>query len=120
MSESKVTISRPMVGLCALGCFLGFAVCRWIRPDLDPNELGQAGFLRVGLVMGALWLALPAGVRPAAWAGVTWTHLLTILFALFLVARFRQAVIPVLIAVITVGYYLRPRGKERPQRRPHS
>lgn len=107
-----------MVGFSALACLVAAAALRWGAPDVDPNEMAQAAFVRVGLVMAALWIALPTRTRAAAWSGITPASFGTLALAVFLTARFRQAVIPVLIAVGVVGYYLRPRGKERPRSRP--
>ncbi|MEM9701423.1 MAG: hypothetical protein AAF907_03120 [Planctomycetota bacterium] len=61
--------SRFGVGLAALACF-GLAVGTYaVRPDA---ELWWAGAMRVGVVMAALWLALPARGREAAWSSWDW------------------------------------------------
>lgn len=50
---------RPTVGLIALGLLLA-AAALWVWPVGGGGDLGlRPACLRIGLVMGALWLALP-------------------------------------------------------------
>ena len=54
------------MGWAAAACLGGAAVVYLVRPD---EVLWWAGAMRVGIVMAALWFALPARGREAAWAG---------------------------------------------------
>ena len=54
------------VGVAAAACLLGAGLCYLVRPD---QQLWWAGAMRVGIVMSALWVALPGRKRAAAWAG---------------------------------------------------
>ena len=64
----KIEVNRPLVGVIALGCLV-IAGVLWQMPD--SNDMWVAGFMRAGLMTGAIWLALPTKNRPAAWANVS-------------------------------------------------
>lgn len=126
MSSANHVISRPIVGLSALVCLSLWLGMFFIPPvddgaaasERQSRELWQGSFLRVGLVMGAFWLALPSRRREAAWAGISPGTFLALIFAAFLAARFRQAVIPIIVGVAMIGRFVRPRQKDRPRERP--
>jgi hypothetical protein len=88
--STKIEVNRPLVGVIALVCLVTAAVL-WQVPD--SNTMWVAGFVRAGLMTGAIWLALPTKNRAAAWANVSpWT-----------------------LAGV-VGYFLKGRSKNRPGR----
>lgn len=72
-----------------------------------------AGCIRVGLLLGALWLALPTRTRPAAWANVSPYVVVGVVVALLFVRQMR-IFIPLLIVVGILGLLLRPRPKRPP------
>jgi hypothetical protein len=76
----------------------------------------MAAFFRVGLLMGALWLALPGKNREAAWAHVTPNTLLGLFLALLGIAWRPRVAIPFLIVLGLLAIFIRPRGKYRPPR----
>ena len=52
-------MTRPLLGLCALGLLIA-GVVMIATPGWQDAAANYAGvFIRVGLVLGALWLALP-------------------------------------------------------------
>ena len=112
--QEKVPINRPLVGILALVCLGAGATIFFIYRGDESSQMWQAGFTRVGLVMVALWLALPSRKRNAAWANVSWTTFIGLILALFAVARFKWAVIPAVLVIAVVGSVLRPREKRRP------
>ncbi len=117
MSDTKITINRPLVGVLALGCLLAAAAILIGAPDDNKWTMWRGAFTRVGLLMSAFWLALPYGSRDAAWANVTpWTFLGIMLAVAGVAARPRVAV-PILIVLAIVGFVLRPRPKKRPENR---
>ena len=69
---SSALPSRTGVGFAAAVCLIGAAVWYGVRPD---QRLWWGGGVRVGLVLTALWFALPGRDRPAAWAGWDWKAL---------------------------------------------
>ncbi len=118
----QIPINRPLVGVIALVC-LAAAIGLRIGYSGDTNkELWVTGFGRAGLVMAALWIALPSGQRKAAWANVSPMTLLGLGLAIFAIAA-RPAIIlrmlPIFGVLGAIAYYLRPRPKakdERPDR----
>jgi hypothetical protein len=115
MSDEKITINRPLVGLSALAC-LGTAAALWLlNPEGQQTEVWKAGFVRVGLLMTALWIALPAKGREAAWANVSpWTFVGLLLAVVAVIRLQLKVVLPILVVLVIVGYVLRPRDKKRP------
>lgn len=82
-------------------------------------EMWYAGFLRVGLLMGAFWQALPARGRDAAWAEVSPVALIGGLIVLFVAVRRPKVFIPLLVVVGAILFVLRllRRGdSDRPDR----
>jgi hypothetical protein len=122
MSDRKVPINRTLVGLIALACLVTagamFFVSRSESGADTPwgSEMWRAGFTRVGLVMGAFWLALPSRHRDAAWANVSPAMFLGILAGIAAVAVPRlRFLLPILAVLGVVDYVLKPRGKQRPK-----
>ena len=104
-------INRTLTGVLAVlftisGVFVLVAV--------DGLEGLDAALLRTGVLLGALWLALPSRKREAAWANVSPVAFVAILVAaVAFVARPRLLLIaiPVAIALGVVSVFLRPRPK---------
>lgn len=122
MNDGKVTLNRPLVGIIALACLAASAWLYFNGSFSSDNEnfvtgagIGAA-FFRVGLLMSALWLALPPKGREASWAKVTPGTFVGLLLSVYLVIRMKWLAIPLLIAVATIGVILRPRTKYRPPR----
>lgn len=122
MSEYKIDISRPLVGALALICLTAWIGIWLTWPNDEDWKLWQAGFMRVGLVMSAFWLALPGKNRPAAWTSVSPKTLIGLLLAIVGIVLRPRLMIPLLLVLAVVGYFLRPRErgprmKSRPRRR---
>lgn len=122
MTDGKVTLNRPLVGLIALACF---GIAAWFSfsgstGDEAENFVRGAGagaaFFRVGILMAALWLALPPKGREADWAKVTPGTLLGLVLAIFAVVRLKWLAIPLLAGFALVALFIRPRIKYRPPR----
>jgi hypothetical protein len=120
MEKPKTTVNRPLVGILALVLF-GIALVLSIWPGLVSGAAGatlSGAAARVGIVTGALWLALPSGNRPAAWANLSATSLAAATLAAM--AFFRvpfRILIPMAGIVMFLGIVLRPRALRRPERR---
>ena len=118
MTDEKITVNRPLVGIIALTC-LGIALYLFVSGSNQPLWLGA--FVRVGLVMSALWLALPSKNREAAWARMspkTFAGVSIALFALIARPQIMKFMLPLLLVIGALCYMLRPRGKQRPGNRP--
>jgi hypothetical protein len=111
MTARQVPVNRTLVGLIALGC-LGAALMIGLV-DTWQN-MWCAAFVRVGLLMGAFWLALPSRNREAAWANLSPYTILAALVAVVVVARWRSA-LPIVIVVGILALLLRPRERRRPR-----
>jgi multisubunit Na+/H+ antiporter MnhF subunit len=119
MNPEKYPVNRILVGLVTLLCLgMWLAIWRFAPQDNTQWRLLQAAFVRVGCVMAAFWLALPTRSRKAAWANVSPTTFAGMLLALFAAAYRPRIVIPILIVLAIVGFFLRPREKKRPRSRP--
>ncbi|MCC7420157.1 MAG: hypothetical protein IT428_07755 [Planctomycetaceae bacterium] len=114
MNPTKSQVSRPMVGVLALVCLAIWGAMFLLPESSNATDLWHGAFLRIGVVMGAFWISLPARGRDAAWSGINATTLVGAAFLAFLTARLRFAIIPIAIGVVTIGLFLRPRGKHRP------
>ena len=117
MTQQKVPVNRTLAGFLTIVCLaVGFGMW-WFMPE---HELVAAAFIRVGLLLGAFWLALPSKNREAAWANVSPLVLFGGLGAAIACAarpRMLLYVLPIAIALFVVGYVLKPPAKRRPARR---
>jgi hypothetical protein len=112
----KIEVNRPLVGVIALGCLV-IAGALWQMPD--SNDMWVAGFMRAGLMTGAIWLALPTKNRQAAWANVPPRTLIGVVGGIVVVAARPRVLIffvPILIALAVLGKVLKGRGADRPDR----
>ncbi|NQV28444.1 MAG: hypothetical protein HQ518_29170 [Rhodopirellula sp.] len=114
--STKIEVNRPLVAVIAFSCFVVAAVL-WQMPD--ANDMWVAGFMRAGLMTGAIWLALPTKKRAAAWANVSpWTLFGVVGGVIAAAARPKVllAMIPILISLAIVGKLLKGRSPDRPGR----
>lgn len=114
--SGKIEVSRPLVGVIAVVCLLT-AIVLWQVPD--SNDMWVAGFMRAGLMTGAVWLALPTKNRKAAWANVSPLALFGGIGGIIVAAarpKVLLALVPMLIALAIIGKFLRRRPGERPDR----
>ena len=112
MNNQSVPINRPLVGIITVACFVAAGVIWQFRLDAE-NQMWLAGFVRVGLLMGAFWLALPSKGRTAAWANVSPWTLAGILLAIFTVVRFPRTIVPLVLSLGLIGIFLRPKQRAR-------
>lgn len=110
MNDSSLAVRRFLTGALAVACLVASAGM-WLF-SAAPAESGFVSALtRIGIVLGALWLALPASgefpklnrASPALIVG-------GILFAIF-AQRLRWYVFPLALAVAIAWAFLRPRVK---------
>ena len=118
MPKLRLEINRTLTGVLAASLLmLGFGL--WFAGVGSGHDSSMpmmiAGFIRTGLVLGALWSALPTRERPAAWEDVTWSSVVLALVGVivFLSARLRWTVVPLVLAVGIAVYFLRRPLKRR-------
>ena len=107
-------MNRLLTGLLAILC-LAIAGVTWSLKIED--EFWSGAFARVGLTLAAVWLVLPTprhtrGRIPLSPPMVALLVGLAVLFPRL--KAFKQFAIPFAIAILLVGYVLRPRKKYRP------
>ena len=100
-SEKKIPVSRGMVGIITVGCFVTSLVLLVLYPQ---EQMLYSGFLRVGLLMGAFWLALPTKTKAAAWAGISPQTVGSIVLAM--IALLLKVPIPIIAGVWVIWWVL--------------
>ncbi|MDA0832113.1 MAG: hypothetical protein O2955_08300 [Planctomycetota bacterium] len=122
-SDGKVEINRPLIAALAVVCLLIGAIW-WYLTVGDQMPIWPGVFMRIGMFLGALWVALPTRTRPAAWAKVSpWTFAGLFLIILMFARNPRIAItwlrvlVPLLAVVSILTLILRPKPKDRPQHR---
>ena len=110
MADHKIAVNRTLAGVLAAGCLIAGATLLALR---GMDDALAAAFVRVGLMLGALWCALPTRHRDAAWANVSPLTILIVLVAVIVFARNMRVLLPIAIALAAVGYFIRPRNRRR-------
>lgn len=114
VTASQWASKRSLVGGIALVC-LASAAGLWIFSASPEQNPLLAAVTRVGIVMGALWLALPRSGESIVW-GRTALLVLPALVLLALNGRRLLYLLPVAIVVALALAFLRPRPKRRSSR----
>ena len=103
---TKVPVSRTLVGIISLACLCTGPGLLLANPNDDSVRLWAAGFNRAGLLMGALWFALPSGKRGAAWTNVSIPALAGGLLGLLALVRNPRVILP-MIAVLGAVFFIK-------------
>ncbi len=102
----RLVAQRGLIGCLSLvGLLTGAALCLW-----DEKQQGTAGgsLFRAGVVLGALWLAIPDRWVPGAQRFSIWQGL-GFLGIVVAVVRRPLIVIPVLMILGVISLFTRPR-----------
>lgn len=110
MSQPKVPVNRGLAGFLAIACLGGGLVLLTLR---GTDDAMTAAFIRVGLLLGAFWCALPTRNRDAAWANVSPLTVLLVLGLLIVFARNLRLLVPLAVVLGGIAYFMRPRNKRR-------
>ena len=113
--DQKVTINRSLVGWLSLAFLAGFVISLVTGPK-DTADVWQGICSRVGVVLGALWLALPKDGTLGKWAEVSVLKLVMIVAIFIAVVRAPRKYLPLLLAIAAAARFLRPRDQVRPPR----
>jgi len=101
-------LKKPLVAVIAAVCLIGAGVARWQWPG---QETLQGSLLRLGIVFGALWLALPKpGTSPRIERGAG-----VLLAAFFLLVFLRRSLLAVLPFLALLGVLIWVFGPRRPR-----
>lgn len=115
MNDSPLAVRKLIVGIIALGC-LAIAAGTWIFDD-DPIRNPVASVtMRLGIMLGALWLALPRQGESLAWEKCLPPLVAVIVVLSFIRGSWRVLIyaIPAAIVVGIAATFLRPRSRRRP------
>lgn len=110
MTEQPSLAERKLrVGLAAAGCLIAGTVGLFVG---TKDSIWVAACLRVGVVLGALWLCLPVQSRSSAWKFLTREKLavLVMIAVFFHRAKF---LIPVLVIFGIIAWVVRPKKRGR-------
>ena len=100
-----LSVNRSLIGAIALVLLAAAALLT--LAGLDSQGLWTGACLKVGLVMGAFWLALPSMTRNSEFGHASWTALLTVLAVALVIARTRVPLPTVLVALVVIVALLR-------------
>lgn len=112
----KIAINRWRVGMCALLCLVtaGVLAVLYFQAESDENNFAAplGAFVRVGLVLAALWFALPADRQ----INLSPKVVLIAFAALVGVVLRPRYVIPLLVLLAVLAVVFRPRDRNRRQK----
>lgn len=91
-------------GIIALLLLLGSGLLFLLHPEWDQTQAFASSALRIGLVLGAIWLAYPELVRLPKW-------LIPLLIGVAVTIAFRPRSALFLVPIVLVVLVLRPRKK---------
>lgn len=101
-------MQRTLLGIIAAGCLLG-AAAMWIMYAAAEASFYTAGFLlRMGLILGAIWLALPQAARIIQ---VTSGPMLWLIIGGIVVVALRPALLLYVLVALIAGWFLAGRIK---------
>ncbi len=117
MDGSPLAIRKLIVGILALGCLITAAGLFVFTADGRGNP-ATAVSMRLGIMLGALWLALPSSGE-----NIGWEKAMPALIAVMVVLAFARNLkfliyaIPIALAVGIIAAFIRPKSRRRPPRR---
>jgi len=118
MVDPNADARRLLAGIIAV-LLLTAAVLLWILPGASESQatvLWRAACGRVGVVMVALWMALPSSTRPAAWANLNPRSVAAVVLTALAIRFPLRLLLPVALVLVIAGAFLRPRPRVRPPR----
>ncbi|MFO0998909.1 MAG: hypothetical protein U0936_01090 [Planctomycetaceae bacterium] len=98
---------RRRVGIIALACGLLSAFGLW---GGYQDSAWPAACLRIGIVLGALWLCLPVSRRPTVWNGLGRGRLAVLVLMAVFVNRIK-VLFPILLVIGIVIWIVRPKKR---------
>ena len=111
MQNSENRVNRSLIGIAALVCVASAGGLWLFAPD---SNVALAAFWRVGLVMSALWMAMPRTGESIAW-GRAVPIILAVVLLMVVTRNAAKFAVPLAILVILATLVLRPRPKRGPR-----
>lgn len=107
MPDAAPPVNRVFVGILSLACLVIGALLAVLGPaDDNQVQMWSGSFVRVGVLMGAFWLALPRRGRAAAWANLSPWWLVGVTIGLLFVVRQPRILIPMILAIVILLAFL--------------
>ncbi len=110
-SDSQMAVSlvdrRRRVGVIALACGLASIYGLW---GGYQDSAWPAACLRIGIVLGALWLCLPVHRRPTVWNGLGRGRLAVLVLMAIFVNRIK-VLAPILLIIGIAAWIVRPKKR---------
>jgi hypothetical protein len=121
MDRSPLAVRKLVVGLIALAC-LATSAALWLFADDPQTNAANAVATRLGIMLGALWLALPSRGESVAWGRALPAIFAVIVVLAVIRVKWQVLVyaIPVAIVLAIAAAFIRPRSKPRPPRQQES
>lgn len=92
---------RPMLGVLAIGCFLGLLV---VVPARGWNTAMTSGLIRVGTVLAAAWFAWPK-IETLTWASVRKGGFVVLVAAIVLSALRPRVFVPAFLVLFVLTWW---------------
>lgn len=118
--QSDVPLNRGLIAGIACVC-LGLSLAMMLFSTDHANDMWQAAFMKVGVVMGALWLAIPPGAAGLELGKAPLWKVVVGVLMLALLIRVRvpiKLLLPIVLIAAVAIRLLRPKPKPRPPREP--
>lgn len=109
MADNPPHLNRHLTGLLALACLVAGI---GIAYGDSPENIWCGTFIRTGVMMVALWVALPTRGRAAAWANVSPWWIVALVALLVVLVRRPLVLLPIVAGIVVLMAFL-PRGKRR-------
>jgi hypothetical protein len=118
MDDPNVDARRLLAGIIAV-VLLTAAMLLWVLPGVSTDQaalMWRAACGRIGVVMVALWMAMPTRSRPAAWANLNPRSVAAVALAALAIRFPLRLLLPVAGVLFIAGVVLRPKARVRPPR----
>lgn len=118
MKSEPITVNRSLVGAIGLG-LLAVAGLIWALGLEGSNDMWRGACMKVGIVMGALWLALPSITRNPELGRASLGVVVGAVAVALILGRTKvplNVLIPTVLSFAFVLRVLRPSQPKRPPR----
>ena len=105
-------INKPLVGIIGATCLVASAVCFLWFPE---QSAAQSATLRIGIVMLALFFALPKSGEHVRWERLAPIIVVSVLI-IGLAKKMTLVILPMLVVIGILLTLFRPKSKPRPPR----
>ena len=104
-APQSVAINQKLVGTIACTMLVGAGLLWFLG---GSQNMWTGACLKVGLVMGALWLALPSLKRKGSWGHTSWGVIVAVALVLTGKRVDMRIILPLLVGIVLATKVLRP------------